>query len=128
MADSMHRDLPEVSGGQDEPGHPVTVEGPHRNPLTVHDPDGGGDPTTRDAQVDSTAIEYLDGATPMYPHSLAGEAAAGGYAAPGDQSYPESPPRAIAGTRGAQDIGGIPGEPRDFFVFRGPIRDEPQGD
>ena len=91
----------------------------HRGPMQVEDADRGDMPgladgagTTkrpRDSQVDDSAIEYTPAGPYMGPRTLAQEAQHGGFAQPGDQSYPEEPHRTVAGTRGAHDIGQIAG-------------------
>lgn len=100
----------EVSGHVAEPGSPVSVTGSHREAMHVSDNDyldmadtAISTTTQRNDQVDCVAIEYLDGCVPMPPRTLGEEAAKGGYAQEGDQSYPASGPRVTAGTRGAAD-------------------------
>jgi hypothetical protein len=61
--------------------------------------------------VDDAAIEYTPSGPCSHPRTLAENAIKGGYAQEAEQSYPESAPRCMAGTRGAADIGKIPGYP-----------------
>lgn len=122
MVERSMLECDEIPGTYSSPS--VSGTGQHREPMRVGDDDivdmpnladgAGSMVAKRDNQVDDTAIEDTQGQVCMGPRSLATEAAEGGYSQPGDQSFPESGPREVSGTRGAADIGQIAGHPGDL--------------
>jgi hypothetical protein len=112
MVEKSMMETDEEYGDNGAPRYSVPSGRQHRDAMHVADNDYMSMPSNvvshradRPDQVDTVAIEYLDGAMPMGPRTIAEGVRAGGYDQPGDQSCPESGPRVTAGMRGAADIG-----------------------